>query len=348
MTDLAPGAPPLPDFCQPRAVLLVVLLGLILALLLTLSADGFAMFWTRFGLTALFVEVVVLSSSLVLCSAREPLSRRSPAIAYLAIFMLIQLLVVGATLAAGLMLPALTYDADHDLHFSMLRNALIAALSALILLRFLSLHRQWQQQVRAETSARLAALQARIRPHFLFNALNTIASLVRSRPEQAEGAVLDLSDLLRTALTDGARHTLAEELDLVRGYLRIEALRLGDRLAIDWRIEDDAPTEARIPALLIQPLVENAIVHGVARLADGGRLAVTVDRDGRDRWRVVIENPLPPIDNDQGEGEARGGHRIALDNVRKRMELAFGEDGRCRVAHGRSRYRIELSGPVDV
>lgn len=343
MTDPAPGAPPLPDFCQPQAVLLVVLLGLILALLLTLSADGFAMFWTRLGLTALFVEVVVLSSTLVLCSARDVLSRLSPATAYLAIFLVIQLLVAGATLAAGSLLPTLTYDADHDLLFSVLRNAFIAALSALVLLRFLSLHRQWQQQVRAEASARLAALQARIRPHFLFNALNTIASLVRSRPEQAEGAVLDLSDLLRTALAEDARHTLAEELDLVRGYLRIEALRLGDRLAIDWKIEDNAPTDARIPALLIQPLVENAIVHGIARLADGGRLAVTTDRDGRHRWRVVIENPLPP----NGEGEARGGHRIALDNVRKRMELAFGEDGRCRVEHGRTRFRIELSGPAD-
>ncbi len=344
MNDRREPAPPLPDFCQPTALLLVIMLGLLLALMLALAGSGFDQFWPRLGLTAVFIESIVLAATFVLCAARHPLSRLSPATGYIVIFAVIQALVVAATLCGLVLLPV------HESAFGsvLLRNGLIGAIAALILLRFLSLHRQWQQQVRAETSARLAALQARIRPHFLFNALNTIASLVRSRPEQAEGAVLDLSDLLRTALTDGARHTLAEELDLVRGYLRIEALRLGDRLAIDWRIEDDAPTEARIPALLIQPLAENAIVHGVARLADGGRLAVTVDRDGRDRWRVVIANPLPPIDNDQGEGEARGGHRIALDNVRKRMELAFGEDGRCRVAHGRSRYRIELSGPVDV
>jgi len=315
------------------------MLGLLLALMLALAGAGFEEFWPRLGLTAVFIESIVLAATFVLCAARHPLSRLSPAMGYIVIFAVIQALVVVATLCGLALLPV------HESAYGelLLRNGLIGSIAALVLLRFLSLHRQWQRQVRAEASARLAALQARIRPHFLFNALNTIASLVRSRPEQAEGAVLDLSDLLRTALAEDARHTLAEELDLVRGYLRIEALRLGDRLAIDWKIEDKAPTDARIPALLIQPLVENAIVHGIARLADGGRLAVTADRDGRHRWRVAIENPLPP----SGEGEARGGHRIALDNVRKRMELAFGEEGRCRVEHGRTRFRIELTGPVD-
>lgn len=342
MPETKLNAPPLPDFCQPQAVLLVVLLGLLLALLIALAGGVGSGFWLRLGLTALFVEGVVLAASLLLCTLRVWLSERSPVFAYLAIFVVIEGLVLAATGLAARMLPLDLAAAEFELGSIMLRNALIAAIAALVLLRFLSLHREWQRQVHAEATAQLAALQARIRPHFLFNALNTIASLIRTRPEQAENAVLDLSDLLRTGLADEAEHSLGEELDLVRGFLRIEGLRLGDRLGVDWQIDERAPLDTRLPALLIQPLIENAVVHGIARLADGGRLRVEVAREGRNRWRVMIENPLPPVSTPGAEG----GHRIALDNVRKRMELAFGDQGRCRVDADDRQFRIELIGPI--
>jgi two-component system sensor histidine kinase AlgZ len=264
------------------------------------------------------------------------------AVAYLVIFALIQLTVVAATLAGLTPWPGLLTISEVSPLLIVLRNVLISSIASLVFLRFLILHRQWQRQVEAEASARLAALQARIRPHFLFNALNTIASLIGSRPKQAEEAVLDLSDLLRTGLTESAEHTMERELELVRGYLRIESLRLGERLQVEWRIADDAPLQARVPALLIQPLVENAVVHGIARLPGGGRLSVTVDAPRRKRWRVVIENPV----GGTRVLRADRGHRMALDNVRKRLALAFGEDGRCRVDADERRFRIELVGPV--
>ncbi len=342
MLERADRAPPLPDFCQPQAVLLLVLLGLLLALLLTLAGTGFSTFWLRLGIHAVFVEGVVLFACLLLCTARNLLSTLPDAVAYLAIFVVIQLIVAAASALGLAIWPATILITDASPALLVLRNVLISAIASLVFLRFLILHRQWQRQVRAEASARLAALQARIRPHFLFNALNTIASLVRSRPEQAEEAVLDLSDLLRSGLTESAEHRLDRELDLVRGYLRIEALRLGERLAIDWAIADDAPLHARIPALLIQPLVENAIVHGIARLADGGRLQVSVDAPRSGQWRVMIENPVSarqPLRADRG-------HRMALDNVRKRLALAFADEARCRVDVDAERFRIELTGPV--
>ena len=342
MPPRADRAPPLPDFCQPQAVLLLVLLGLLLALLLTLAGTGFSMFWLRLGIHAVFVEAVVLFACLLLCTARHVLSALPDAVAYLTIFVVIQLIVVAASAIGIALWPTSMLITDASPALLLLRNVLISAIASLVLLRFLILHRQWQRQVRAEASARLAALQARIRPHFLFNALNTIASLVRTRPDQAEEAVLDLSDLLRSGLTESAEHCMDRELDLVRGYLRIEALRLGERLAVDWHIADDAPLQARIPALLIQPLVENAVVHGIARLADGGRLRVSVDAPRSGQWRVVIENPVSarrPLRGDTG-------HRMALDNVRKRLALAFADEARCRVDVGNERFRIELIGPV--
>lgn len=344
MIERPTQAPPLPDFCQPQAALLVVLLGALLAVMLALAGGGFENFWLRLGLTALFVEAVVLAASLLLCTARGPLSNLPPLLAYVVIFAVIQALVVLASLIGARLVPVELLIPSAGIGPLLVRNVLISSIATLVLLRFLSLHRQWQHQVRAEATARLAALQARIRPHFLFNALNTIASLVRTRPEQAEEAVLDLSDLLRSGLTEPAEHRLDEELELVRGYLRIEALRLGSRLRIDWSIAEDAPLDAHVPALLIQPLVENAVVHGIARLAEGGRLLLSIERAGRDRWRVIIENPVAP------EAEvpvADRGNRMALDNVRKRLALAFGDEGRCRVDRSDGRFRVELVAPIE-
>ncbi|MCA1779977.1 MAG: histidine kinase, partial [Xanthomonadaceae bacterium] len=227
----------LPDFCQPRAVLLLVLMGLLLALLLALAArPDFSGFWSALGLSALMIQSIVLAACLVLCAGRGVLARLPLSAALTMIFLVIQILVAGFSwlVARSFFVFYSVESGLVDGHW-IVRNLLISVIASVILMFYLILHRQWQLQVRAEAGARLEALQARIRPHFLFNTLNTIASLVKTRPEQAEQAVLDLSDLLRTGFRGGARHSLAEELELVRGYLRIESQRLGPRLSIDWR-----------------------------------------------------------------------------------------------------------------
>lgn len=341
----APRSPvDLPDFCQPRAVFILVLLGLLLALLLALAGRAdFSDFWNALGLTALMVESIVLAACLLLCACRSFLVRLPASAAFAAIFLVIQLLVIGFSLLAGrFFLPSDSLDPDNASW--VLRNLLISLVASLVFVRYLILHRQWQIQVRAEAGARLEALQARIRPHFLFNTLNTIASLVRTRPDEAEQAVLDLADLLRSGLRTNATHTLGEELELVRGYLRIESQRLGERLRIDWHVDADLPLSQTIPALLVQPLVENAVVHGIAKLPEGGRLKISAESRGKAEWLAKVENPWP---GPAGEAlDSANGNRMALANIRQRLELAYGDSARLETRSSADSFTAELRVPI--
>ena len=346
MNPDAPRSPAdLPDFCQPGAVFLLVLLGLLLSFLLTLAAQpGFSGFWNALGLTAMMVESIVLAACLLLCACRSWLVRLPAAAAFATIFLVIQAIVIGFSwLAVRYFLPYDTLESGNGEWI--LRNLLISLIASLVFVRYLILHRQWQMQVRAEAGARLEALQARIRPHFLFNTLNTIASLVRTRPDDAEQAVLDLADLLRTGLRTNAEHTLAEELELVRGYLRIESQRLGERLRIDWQIDDSLPLEQSVPALLVQPLVENAIVHGIARLPEGGCLHDRRSRQRRALVRARGKSLAGAKRIRRSSGEARG-NRMALDNIRQRLELAYGDRASLKIDSTADRFSAEIWVPA--
>lgn len=337
----------LPDFCQPHALLLLVLLGLMLALLLALAGRAdLAGFWNALGLNALMIESVVLAACLLLCAGRNLLSRVPAPVSFALIFFVIQVLTVAFSLfALHFLLAPGALGPGFNAGTWLLRNLLISLIASLVFLRYLILHRQWQLQVRAEAGARLDALQARIRPHFLFNTLNTIANLVRTRPGEAEQAVLDLADLLRTGLRRDAEHTLSEELELVHRYLRIESQRLGDRLRVDWQLAEGLPLQQNMPALLLQPLVENAIVHGIAARADGGTLAIRCTTAARGQLEATVENPLPAEDDAEMNSPSFG-NRIALDNIAKRLELCWGERARLVTNASRGRFTATLRVPI--
>jgi two-component system sensor histidine kinase AlgZ len=170
-----------------------------------------------------------------------------------------------------------------------------------------------QAQLPAETTAKLAELQSRIRPHFLFNTLNTALSLVRLDPARAEVVLEDLAELFRVALTDtGESTSLAEEVELAQRYLAIEQVRFGERLQVSWELDDDAGT-ARVPPLLLQPLVENAVRHGVEPSADGGIIRV--------RTRVKLGRAVVSIANTVPRQPSQPGNGIALRNVHERVRL---------------------------
>jgi len=167
----------------------------------------------------------------------------------------------------------------------------------------------------ATTAARLAELQARIRPHFLFNTLNSAIALVRDEPRQAERLLEDLSDLFRHALAEQASSvTLADEIALAKAYLAIEQVRFGDRLHLEWVLDTSANT-ARLPPLLLQPLVENAVKHGVEPSAEGARVKVSTQRRGS-MVLIKVSNTVSPH-----PGPPTPGHGLALDNVRERLSL---------------------------
>jgi two-component system, LytTR family, sensor histidine kinase AlgZ len=208
---------------------------------------------------------------------------------------------------------------------------LSAALVAALVLRA-------KGQLPADTAARLAELQARIRPHFLFNTLNSAIALVREDPARAEIILQDLSDLFRHALMDPAQSvTLAEEVDLARRYLEIEQVRFGERLQVEWAI-DAAAGGARLPALLLQPLVENAVKHGVEPSAAGAQVKVSTQRRGS---TVVIK-----VTNTVPAGQGRRGQGVAQDNVRDRLRLLHDVQGQFQSVLKEGIYQVRIEVPA--
>ncbi|PJI96727.1 two-component system sensor histidine kinase AlgZ [Acidovorax sp. 69] len=199
----------------------------------------------------------------------------------------------------------------------------------------------------AATTARLAELQSRIRPHFLFNTLNSAIALVREEPAKAESLLEDLSDLFRVALIEqGESTTLAEEITLARRYLAIEEVRFGKRLQVQWNL-DPRTDSARLPPLLLQPLVENAVKHGVEPSARGGKLRVLTELRGS-RVVVRITNTLPPKEgkkHSKVDDPATKGHGIALANVRARLALLHDVQGEFTAGVQDGLYQVRITLP---
>jgi two-component system, LytTR family, sensor histidine kinase AlgZ len=190
----------------------------------------------------------------------------------------------------------------------------------------------------ALVEARLQALQARIRPHFLFNSLNAVLSLIRADPRRAEHVLEDLADLFRALMADSrALSTFASEVELARQYLAIESVRLGDRLQVEWDVEQ-MPGEARLPVLVLQPLLENAVYHGIEPSLEPGTVTVRIFRAGNE-VHAILSNPLPKA------GEGRHGNRIAVDNIRERLQLFFDAEARMRTREHEGRYEVSIRVP---
>lgn len=198
----------------------------------------------------------------------------------------------------------------------------------------------WRSRAKAPagTTARLAELQARIRPHFLFNTLNSAIALVRAEPAKAEALLEDLSELFRAALADSKQAVpLQQELALAEHYLAIEQVRFGDRLKVEWNIDEKA-AGARLPPLILQPLVENAVKHGVEPSPTGATVRITTKRRGS---VVVIK-----VTNTVPSGTGAPGHGLALDNVRQRLALQHDVQGRFQSALVDGVFQARLEIPI--
>jgi two-component system sensor histidine kinase AlgZ len=343
--DASPDAFFIPDFCAPRMVFAVVLIAELVALTLTLARTE-ASFLTELARISLFLQWLGLTSAGLLCYLRRWLARLGVAQSSMAVFalMLANTTVVsevalwaGSTLAES-QLTAVLFPRDH--WSFLLRNAGIALIVTALLLRYFFVTHQWQKHLRAEAQSRIQALQARIRPHFLFNSMNTIAALTRSDPQRAEEAVEDLADLFRATLRDShSPLRLKEELELTRIYQRIEALRLGDRLRVTWDV-GALPMRAFVPGLTVQPLLENAIYHGIEPLEQGGTVTIS-GRVAGSEIELVVTNPVAP----KRAGDERVGNRLALDNIRQRLALAYGARGSLSVDQQPDRYSVTVRFP---
>jgi len=209
-----------------------------------------------------------------------------------------------------------------------------------VALRYMYLQRQLQVRIAAENQAQIQALQARIRPHFLFNSMNTIAALTHVDAYAAEKAVLDLSEIYRATLkADDSMTTLADEVALTKHYLEVEALRLHERLTVDWSIDEEA-LQFKLPSLMIQPLVENAVYHGIEPRADGGVVRISIERD--DKLRITITNPLPSKNDDTQQR----GNQVAIKNISDRLKITYGGQAALKSTQDDSEYRVVIVLPI--
>jgi two-component system sensor histidine kinase AlgZ len=186
--------------------------------------------------------------------------------------------------------------------------------------------------------ARLQALQARIRPHFLFNCINAVLSLIRSQPKQAETALEDMADLFRVLMADNRDLVpLAQEIALCRQYLALEKLRLEERLIIEWKIEN-MPPDALIPPLLLQPLIENAVYHGIEPLATGGKITIQIYTK-RNEVHLVLSNPYSL------KNTRHIGNQMALKNIKERLTLHFDLEASLKSSQSNGEYQVHITLP---
>lgn len=327
----------LPDFCQIGAVFVLVLSGQLLAFILVLAAPVGADLWLELSLISLLVQWIVLASAAVLCLARRWLVLVSNATAAALSYLLVLLTAAVLSESAYRLLRDFSpLEISHDF---VLRALGIAAIVAALALRYLYVTHQWRQRLESEASARVEALQARIRPHFLFNSLNSIAAMIPVAPERAEAAVEDLADLFRASLArSGQLTSFAEELALAQGYLRMESLRLEQRLAVQWEVAE-VPADALLPPLTLQPLLENAVYYGVEPRVEPSVIRIQGRRE-QGRLQLSVVNPLP-----KEQGFQRSGLGLAQENIQQRLSLAFGKRASLAATRQGEEYRVELRLP---
>ena len=329
----------IPDLCQVEAVLWQLLFSEALVMVLILLSSGALDFsWDLFGTLSFYVLWVVLLSAACLCRVRLHVGRLSLNKLMLVSFFIILLVNLVVSLVS---MWGLNYFLFEEYGWDwLLRNQFISAILAALLLHYFHAQLQSRLRLRSEMQARLQALQSRIRPHFLFNSMNIIASLIHVDPDKAEQAVEDLSALFRASLKEaGVEVSLQQELALCKKYVHIESLRLGERLQVVWNVS--APLGIKIPMLTLQPIIENAILHGIQPSATGGKVEIDICHE-ENQVVIAVSNPLPPparhARNEQG-------NQMALENIRHRLHALYGEDVTMDAVHEGKKFIMKISYP---
>ncbi len=327
---------PLPDF-RNVGVMLRILLGVnLLALVAALvQSDRLGDSVQHYIRMAAWVQPLLFFNLALLAVLGKLLRRPAVWIGRAAVL----LLAAGSAVLLSDLSGALTLDeADWQ---RLMRAGLLGGITAALMLSYLAMRVSALSPALAE--ARLQWLTARIRPHFLFNSLNAVVSLIRQDPRRAENALEELAELFRALMRDPRELVpLADEIALCRQYLDLEKLRLGDRLNVQWDMVD-LPLDLKVPPLLLQPLLENAVYHGIEPAADSGTIRICLMRRG-DALHMDLANPYSTSADQQ-----RGNH-MALDNLRERLALCYDlearlDTGEVLLAGGRHEYRVHIVLP---
>ena len=289
-----------------------------------------------------FINWVILSFSALVDYFQEFFAKFSQKMALILGFILLQLVVLFTTCAVNI----IQYWASHSTGFSeqVLFQGVGLHLSYGILLgafcmRYLYMREQWLKQQYSELNARIQAMQARIHPHFLFNSLNSVVSLIAIDPDRAENMLISLSRLFRASFQELKLVSLGEEIDLCQQYLSIEKMRLGERLKVEWNIQATSLELKRvtIPLLTLQPLLENSIFHGVEKVLQPSTISVLVEIL-QNQVSIVITNPYS-----HDTIKSRKGNGIAIENVKQRLKAYYGQTVKFQVYGGVSLYTTVVS-----
>lgn len=341
MSHQTPSTPPayLPNLCAGPSLLRLVIIAELLALVLVLNSGGLrALNWVDFALTSLMVQWIALASVACICRLKWFFARQPLWLAVILSYLLVLTLTFCfALLGQWFFLGYWWSEAPLDWS-SLGADLIVAAIFAGVGLQYFYLQQQLQRRERAELEARIQALQSRIRPHFLFNSMNSIASLIATDATRAERLVEDLCALFRASLSEAALVPVAQEIALSRRYLEMESARLGDRLQIQWR-EGDVPETALIPSLTLQPLLENALYHGIGARREGGLLEIEYEASNR-QFRLMVRNPL-------GSAPSTPGHGIALGNIRERIQAHFGVRATCEAGIEQEHFVVRIRYPLE-
>ena len=348
-TEVAPGekAEFLPDFCTGEVVFNVVVVAEMLAIVINLIIPRNFLSDTALQdllLISIFIQWVALAGTAVLCYTRKYLNRlpnlRALGAAYLLLLLttfVVSECVVWLLWAMGRLNTARpAWYAD----FHILNLTISAIINGLLLRLFLAKH-ELQSRTLSEARAKLQALQSRIRPHFVFNSMNIIASLTRSAPEKAEAAIEDMADLFRMMLSqDEMLVPVKNEINVAKKYLALEALRLDNRLTVNWDI-GKFPRKSVMPVLTLQPLLENAIRHGIEELPAGGTIDMRLWEEN-DRIYIRVTNPLPKARPKQ----AKFPPGQSLDNIRQRFQSHYGEQASLTSSEENGLFTVTVVLPI--
>ncbi|MHA3116746.1 alginate biosynthesis protein [Acinetobacter sp. ANC 4635] len=319
----------------------------ILAVVLMLAEAGTwqAMNWGHVLQYLLYIYWVILAFIVVIQKIQPKINHLNHVVVFTFAFFLLQGIVLLTTIFLNALLLMMHFGwrqlgdwqqlFDHaGLHLSY--GVLMGAFS----LRYLYIRDQWLKQQHSELQARIQAMQARIQPHFLFNSLNSVVSLIAVDPDKAEDMLINLSRLFRVSFQELKLVSLAEELQICRQYIAIEQIRLRDRLQMDWRLPDiQALQYIRIPVLSLQPLLENSIFHGVEKISSPCKISLLVEILDR-QVNIVITNPY--LQEQQGQ---RQGNGIALENVKQRLRAYYGDAAYIQCFAGQGIFTTILTYP---
>lgn len=320
----------LPDFRNIGVHLrILVLVNLMAITAAVIRADSLSGAWPVLLQFSAAIQPILLSVLLSLLLLNRALTRMPYQLGMLMVLVVALLLTAAVQHYANNLFGPETAP-------SLGRGCFLAAMAVASLLLYFNLRSRALSPAIAE--ARLQALQARIRPHFLFNSLNAVLSLIRSDPKRAETALVDMADLFRVLMADNRQLVpLSRELELCRQYLELEKLRLGERLQLAWHT-DNMPEDALIPPLVLQPLLENAVYHGIEPFHEGGEININLYRR-HDQVHMVLTNPY------RLEGEHHNGNKMALGNIRERLALHFDADAQIVTKVAGNQYRVHIIIP---